>query len=186
MKIKGQLVGASQNYMNGRLTLTIEVIEGHREEIDNLFDTELSVELKKYRKSRSDRANRMLWACIGDLAAAQGKKNWDVYLDVLKEYGQFTHLEVNRKALSLLKREWREIQELSSRVIVEDDGTITEMVEVLCFFGSHLYDSKEFSILLNGVIEDMKDLGLDIPPTEEMQRVIEQLEKSQNEKHNTA
>ena len=184
MKIKARITGASHNYINGKLTLNLEIIEGNEVEIDNLLDKELSVELKKYRNSRSDRANRMLWACIGDLANAQGKKNWDVYLDVLKEYGQYTHLEVNREALSLLKREWREIQELSSYMIVENDGTITEKVEVLCFFGSHLYDSKEFSILLDGVIQDMKDLGLDIPPTEELQRVIDALRKD-DEKHNT-
>ena len=38
-----------------------------------------------------------------------------------------------------------------------------ERYDVNCYFGSSGYNSAEFSRLLNGVIEDIKDAGLDIP-----------------------
>ena len=30
-----------------------------------------------------------------------------------------------------------------------------------CYFGSSTYDSKEFSVLLNGVVNEAKELGID-------------------------
>jgi hypothetical protein len=49
---------------------------------------------------------------------------------------------------------------------------------MLCYFGSSTYDSKEFSILLNGVISEMEEMGLATPKSEEVERMLIQWEKS--------
>ena len=56
------------------------------------------------------------------------------------------------------------------------------MVELLCFFGSSTYSSSEFSKLLEGVINDMKDLGLMPPPSSDMRRALEELEVREKRK----
>jgi hypothetical protein len=52
---------------------------------------------------------------------------------------------------------------------------------MLCYFGSSTYNSKEFSILLDGVISEMKEMGLDTPTDREFKRVIKQMEDRENE-----
>ena len=52
---------------------------------------------------------------------------------------------------------------------------------MLCYFGSSTLDSKEFSVLLDGVISEMKEMGLETPTSKEMQRAIERWEKQRNQ-----
>jgi hypothetical protein len=65
------------------------------------------------------------------------------------------------------------------------NGLITvngqKAVQMLCYFGSSTYDTKEFSTLLDGVISEMQEMGLEVPVTADMERALEMWEK-QNEK----
>ena len=56
-------------------------------------------------------------------------------------------------------------------------GEKEKYLEVLCFFGSSTYNSKEFSRLLEGVISDMEQMGLERPTDEHLQAIIEEVEK---------
>jgi len=40
-------------------------------------------------------------------------------------------------------------------------------------------------VLLEGVVSEMREMGLDTPPSQDMRRALEQWEKMQNEKHNS-
>lgn len=136
-------------------------------------EKKLSIEVKPFRKQRSLDANALLWACLGQMAEALRTDKWDVYLMMLKRYGQFTYMTVKTKALPKLKQVWREIEILSEGEIYSD---------VICYFGSSTYDTKEFSVLLDGVISEMKDMGLHIPLPEEIERSLAVWEKRTSSK----
>ena len=72
-----------------------------------------------------------------------------------------------------MKKQWRETE-----VIGEIDINGTKGVQMLCYFGSSTYNTKEFSVLLDGLMNNMRDLGLDIPPTGDLKRALEQWEKT--------
>ena len=71
-----------------------------------------------------------------------------------------------------VKQQWRE-----SEVVGEIEINGKKAVQMLCYFGSSLYDTKEFSVLLEGVIEEMRQMGLETPTSKEMRMAIERLEK---------
>jgi hypothetical protein len=71
-----------------------------------------------------------------------------------------------------MKLQWRECE-----VIGEIDINGTKAVQMLCYFGSSTLDTKEFSVLLDGVISEMKEIGLETPTSQDMKRVFEQWEK---------
>lgn len=178
------LKGRTKDLQSGRYQITLEMLEGNIQETDSLQGKELIVELKRFFKKRTNKANRLLWECIGQIAADTGKKNWDVYIDALVDYGQYTTMMVWPDAIPKLRNQWRE-QGLGGgkyREIVETGYKSEGRVEVLCYFGSHTYNTKEFSQLLDGVISDMKDLGLPTPTGEEMQRTLAKYEEEQNGK----
>ena len=50
---------------------------------------------------------------------------------------------------------------------------------MLCYFGSSTYNTKEFSVLLEGVISEMKEARLETPTSEDMRRSLEQWERMQ-------
>ncbi len=117
----------------------------------------VKIKIEKYREKRSDEANRMFWACISSLADALELDNWDMYLRELKKYGKYDSIYCKKEAYPELAKVWRETEIVGEKK--DKDGQI--YYEVLCFYGTSTYNTKEFSRLLNGVIEDMKELGLD-------------------------
>jgi len=122
---------------------------------------ELAVEVKQYREKRSLNANSYCWVLIGKIA-----KSWqpptpedDVYIEMLKRYGQ------------------REPELLS--VIAEGAGIVYKATKNHCcevgeselhgkvfkhfaiLRGSSEYDTKEMSVLIDGVVSEAKDLGIE-------------------------
>lgn len=137
--------------------------------LERYMDKPLEITFEEYREKRSLQANKFLWACIGDICNAVHEDKDRVYLDLLRHYGQYTLIRIPAEALDILKRQWRETE-----VVGEIDGKI----DVLCYFGSHTYNSKEFARLLDGVKEMMRSAGLEPPPDEEMKAIIERMEKN--------
>lgn len=172
IKTIAKIIGLQLDYKTKKPIVSIEV-DAPPTDIEKLFDLKLDIKLEKAKTKRSLDANAMLWACLADIAGATGMTNWDAYLYELKRYGKYTHILVKQEALEDIKALWRETQEIGQR---------GNMVELLCFFGSSTYNSAEFSKLLEGVISDMKDLGLVPPPSSDMRRAIEELEAREKRK----
>lgn len=133
----------------------------------------LDVTLKEHREKRSKDANALLWACIGDITRATGIDKWDVYINLLKRYGKFTYIVVKPDAAEAVKKQWRE-----SEIIGEIDIHGTKGVQMLCYYGSSTYDTKEMSVLLNGTISEMETLNLQRPASSDMRRALEEWEKN--------
>ena len=173
MKTRGRLTGVQVPFRSEKVLLTFEVdarpedAEAFRqyEDLDIVFD--------KHREKRGNQANALLWACLGEIAAALRTDAWSVYLYMLERYGRYTTVLVKAEAVKGLQRVWRE-----TRVVGERD----DMVEVLCYYGSSTYDSSEFSRLLDGVVGEMKELHLPPPPSREMQAALAELERREAKK----
>lgn len=129
-------------------------------------------ELKEKRQKRSLDANGMLWACLQEIAVAIKSDKWSVYLQMLKRYGKFDYILCRPRAVEAMKAQWREIEEVG-----EVDVNGQKAIQLLCYYGSSSYDTKEFSVLLDGVISEMKEIGLQPPPDKETKRLLEEWEK---------
>ena len=137
-------------------------------------DRDKVFEIKEHKEKRSNNANKLLWDCLGDIAVALRADKWDVYLMMLKRYGKYTYICAKPNAVEDIKKQWREVEEIG-----EIDINGQKAVQLLCYFGSSKYNTKEFSVLLDGVISEMKEMGLETPMSEDMQRALKQLERSQ-------
>ena len=179
MKTQGKLIDITLSYIDQSPIVSFE-IKAELEDIAKYKDIELDISFDKRRKRRSLDANACLWACLGQIAAAVGTDNWTEYLRALRQYGKYTYINVKEEAIEDLRRQWREIDVVGDIVVIDDvTGELTPMKQVLCFFGSSTYNSKEFSRLLDGVISDMKDLGLEAPMHDDMRAIIAEMERNE-------
>lgn len=181
MEFTGKVLNVSKDWNTGKFNITFSINENAKvEEVTAIQDAEkLSIRAVKYRERRSLDANALLWVCLGSIAESLRSDKWDVYLQMLKRYGKFTYICVKPNVVEAVKSQWRECEVIGN---VNINGQ--EAVQMLCYFGSSTYDTKEFSVLLDGVISEMKEMGLETPASEDMRRALEQWEK-QHEKHNT-
>lgn len=178
MELLGKIKSITVDYDTRETVLTlstktkIQVIE---DEYLKLKDNELDISINKQRKKKSSDANKLFWGCMNDIARETGQSNWDTYLQTLRKYGQFTYVCVHPRAVESVKKQWRETEEIGQ---ININGK--EAVQLLCYFGISTYDSKEFSKLLDCVVQDMKDLGLHIPTKKEIDAAILKLEEQEN------
>lgn len=174
MKFVGKLKGVTKDWQTGEYTISFSLLgSAFLRELEDIQKCEkLSIEAVKFRKKRSLDANAMMWACIGEIAVALNADKWDIYLRLLKRYGKYTYICVKPNVVDAVKAQWRECEEIGE---VNINGQ--KAVQMLCYFGSSTYNSKEFSVLLDGVISEMKEMGLTPPPSEDMRRAIELWEK---------
>ena len=175
MECTGRIKDISLDWKTNQLNLLLSINEKNAiSEIEKLRDDEkLSIKIVKYRKKRSLDANGLLWFCLGQIAASLQADKWDIYLQMLKRYGKYTYICVKPNMVESVKAQWRE-----SEVIGEVNINGSEAVQMLCYFGSSTYNSKEFSVLLDGVISEMQEMGLETPTSSELKRVMEQYENS--------
>lgn len=171
MKTTGRIKNVTRDWDTNNLIISFE-INSIPEDLHTLNDCELlDVSAEKHRNRRSRNANALLWQCLGNIAHALNTDKWSVYLKMLKRYGEYTYIVIKPQALDMLKKQWRECEEIGT---IDIHGE--KAVQVLCYYGSSTYDSKQFSVLLNGVISEMKEIGLEPPTSEEMRRSLEALD----------
>lgn len=174
--ITGKIKDFAKDIFSRKQILTLEVDGDCAELIEKLKDEKISIEIKKFRKKRSLDANGLLWACIGDIAKAINADKWDVYLMMLKRYGVYTYGVFRESKIEHIKKMWRETE-----VVGEVDVNGEKGVQMLLYFGSSTYDTAEFSKLLDGVISEMEEMGLQIPANEETQALLEAWNKGGNQ-----
>ena len=182
MECTGRIKDISLDWKTNQINLALSINEKNAiSEIEKLKDDEkLSIKIVKYRKKRSLDANGLLWYCLGQIAASLQADKWDIYLQMLKRYGKYTYICVKPNMVESVKAQWRE-----SEVIGEVNINGAEAVQMLCYFGSSTYNTQEFSVLLDGVISEMHEMGLEVPPSTEMKRALEEWERKTSEKHNS-
>lgn len=171
MEFSGTIKGISNDYVTGELNITFSVNEKTTiiPEYEKLKGCEkLRIEAKKYRNRRSLDANAYLWIMLQKMAEALKSDKWSIYLQMLKRYGQFTYIVVKPGAVESVKKQWRECEEVGE---VDVNGTIA--VQMLCYYGSSTYDTKEMSVLIDGVVSECEELGIETKSPEEIRQMKE-------------
>lgn len=130
-------------------------------------------DLSEHKEKRSLDANGLLWACLQEIAQAIRSDKWSVYLQMLKRYGKYDYVIVKKKAVEAMKKQWRELEEVG-----EIDIHGETAVQLLCYYGSSTYNTKEFSRLLTGVIDEMREMGLTPPPDRQTQELLKKWKAS--------
>lgn len=180
MEFTGKLVNLVRDWRSDEMQITFTVNEALTgSEIDKIKDADkLAIKASKWRKKRSLDSNGLLWHCIGQIASTLRTDKWEVYLLMLKRYGKFTYIVVRESAVEAMKRQWRESEVIGEVVVNGQKG-----IQMLCYFGSSTYDTQEFSVLLDGVISEMKELGLQPPLPKDVQIAMERYEKEWQRNH---
>ncbi len=171
MDFVGELKDIARSY-DGKTVISYEIGHVTPEQADKIASMgKTRITLKKFRAKRSLDANALLWACIGKIAENVKADKWDVYLEMLKRYGQYTYVVVKPNIVDEFRQQWRETQ-----VVGEIDIHGQKGIQMLCYFGSSMYNSKEFSVLLDGVLDEMEGMGLSRPLPSDIRRALETLE----------
>ena len=170
MEFTGKIQNVSKDWQTGQFQITFSINEASAiNEINNIKDCQkLSIKAVKHRERRSLDANAYLWVLLQKMAEALRRDKWGLYLEKLGEYGVFTHIIVKPHMVEKVKEEWRAVKELGEVCVNGTTG-----IQLQCYFGSSTYNTKEMSVLIDGVVSEAKEMGIETLPEEELIRMKE-------------
>lgn len=139
------------------------------DEIKNL--DKLSIEVKKYRKKRSLDANAYCWVLINKLAKKLNLKPIEVYKKAIYEVGVREIVPVKNEAAERYKEIWKNngLGWICETMPSKLDG----YTNVIAWYGSSVYDSKEMSRLVDSIVEECKLQNIETMTPAELERLKE-------------
>ncbi len=147
--------------------LCIRACEDRRKVIEaaaKIRDRKYVAKITEYRKRRSLDANAYCWALIGKIADSLRTGKDEAYLEVLRRYGQ-------REIVSV--QEGINPKGYFKYYDVEGYGEVKgkKFVHYRVYKGSSEYDSREMAILIDGIISEAKEMGIETATPEELARM---------------
>ena len=168
MECTGKVQNVLRDWLTGQIQITFTVNElSAINEIVKIKDCEkLSIKAVKYKERRSLDANAYMWVLLQKMAEVLHQDKWNIYLEMLGRYGVFTHIIVKPKVVEKVKEEWRTVKELGEVCVNGTTG-----IQLQCYFGSSTYNTKEMAVLIDGVVSEAKEMGIETLPPEEIERM---------------
>ncbi len=162
-----------RDYANRKWYITLEV-DLAPEIYDKTKDADLNLEIKKWREKRSLSANAYFHVLVDKIAEKQNVSHQEIHNFMISRYGK-----VDAEIRNIIMADdipWMELDTIHLRPTTHtrmmDNGKLYRIYEVMR--GSHTYDTKEMSFLIDGVVHEAKQLGIETLPPAELERMKQQ------------
>lgn len=112
-------------------------------------------EIERKRKKRSNDANALCWKLCTEIANVLRTDKDSIYIDMLKKYGQSDIVSVASAV---------DVKPYFKYYDVFGKGSVNgkEFIHYKVYKGSSEYDTREMSILIDGIIDEAKALDIEV------------------------
>lgn len=167
--MKGKLKDLTVN-RDGTQNITITVTADFSEEFDALSGKEINVEITKVNRRRSLDANAYCWVLVGEIAKKMHLPKNEVYRKAITESGVYT---VHCIPDSMLKQVCEDWESFGLGFQTEQfPSKVKGCTNVICYKGSHFYDTAQMARLIDGLIHDAEALGIPTITPKEAERLV--------------
>lgn len=128
-------------------------------------------EIKEHKQKRSLDANAYLWVLISKIQSVLNIPKETIYKDLIKDIGVYEVIPIKNIAVNKFCEAWHK----------NGLGWITETTKskldgytnVLAYYGSSEYNSKEMARLIDSTIEECRNLDIETKSDEEIKSLVE-------------
>ena len=176
METTGRIVSVQRNYVTGRVQITIEVDQDPAaDELRSLVSYPIvDVAVRKHREKRTLSANAYFHVLVSKIATAVQTSNVEVKNRLIREYGAYEYIDEQIPTFrikaeyedEMLNRDGFHVITVGREV---EDGV--EWVRMALMRGSHTYNTAEMSRLIDGAVEEAKELGIETMTPAELERM---------------
>lgn len=155
---------------DGKWVISFSTPEDFSAMFDELAAEEVTIDIKKRNRHRSLDANAYCWVLIDKIAEKTGLRKVDVYRHAIKEIGGVSDtICVMDKAVDRLREGW-EKNGIGWQTDVMK-SKVEGCTNVVLYYGSSVYDSKQMSQLIDSLIQDAESLGIPTLTDEQAERL---------------
>jgi len=133
----------------------------------------LTVDISKQKKKRSLDANSYAWVLITKIADVLRTSKEELYIEMLKRYGQrekqLISIIDNEEAIAMIYRA------TNNHCTVVGEGTVNgkQFKHLAILIGSSQYDTRQMAILIDGIVSECKEMGIETLPPDEIKALKE-------------
>ena len=132
--------------------------------------------LKEHRKKRSLDANAMAWSLINQIADALRIPPVEVYRQAIQDIsGNNEIIPIKEEAVEQFKQAWS-CHGIGWMCRDLGKSKIAGYRNLIVYYGSSVYDSKQMSDLINALVQDCKALGIEVLSEREKTLLLEEWE----------
>ena len=166
-------INIGQDLNEGAYTVTFYTKQSPINLYEKLKDTkQINVKAKKKSNKRSLDANAYMWELLGKLQKELKIENEEIYKDLIRNIGDYEIIPVKNEAVEKFCKAWSK----------NGVGWITEtfksklegFTNVKAYYGSSTYDTKSMSRLIDLVVQECKQLGIEVRPKAEIDSLLEE------------
>lgn len=166
LEAKVRIKDITRDYISGNIKTTLEFVDGIKPDALN-FRGDVRVVMKDWREKRSLDANGYYWLLLSAMAEVLDTSKEELHEEMLRRYGKPyedeegyvvatlpAHVDINK-----VEGHWKRF---------ESNGKFTAYIMLK---GTSQYDTKEMSYLLERIVEEAKDLGIETMTPDEIERL---------------
>lgn len=183
MRYTGKIAGLARDFETGRPVVQIAVEEDPAP-LSDLKDKQIRVEITPYRKKRSLDANAYYWVLLTRLADVLRISKPYLHNMLLRRYGRpqvyddrVVYLIIPESDKAREKVDEDEYTHLKPTAELKEGRDGRMYRTYILMKGSHEYNTEEMSILIEGLIDECKQVGIETLTPDELKKMMEAYEK---------
>ena len=177
--------------VDGSFTVTLKVeepsIDRDRDsvrinEFSKLSEEKLDVELKKHKEKRSLNANAYYWHLVGEIRKVTGDSNNKIHNIMLNRYGELDRLP-DGSLIPFCILDSIDYMGFSYPHLKATQRTLSKAGKLYRWYyqikGSSEYNTAEMAFLIEGIVGECREMGIETLSPDELERMMALYEKRQ-------
>lgn len=156
--------------VDGTQLLTLAIQGDFRPYIEEFDGKDLKCEIKPFKAKRSLSANAYAFVLINKLAEKLNISPQEVYKNAIRHIGGVsTVVCCQDRAVEEFRKGW-ESNGIGWQTEILD-SKIDGCTNIICYYGSSTYDTKQMSRLIDNIVQDCKAVGIETMTPAELERL---------------
>lgn len=156
---------------NGEWVISFTTTTDFSEAFNELQNKDVTIDIKQFHNKRSLDANAYCWVLIGKISEKTGVKKSEVYRHAIKEIGGvYDVICVQNKAVDRLRDGWEKNGLGWQSDVLKSQ--IPDCTNVVLYYGSSVYDSRQMAQLISSLVQDAEALGIPTISDEEAVKLL--------------
>ena len=172
----GEIIDISVDYKTQKTKINL-LVEIEPSKIEELQNQKLDVEIRKYRARRSLDANAYFWVLVSKLQDVLNIPKELIYKDLIKGIGSYEVIPIKNEAVEKFRQAWS--KNGLGWVTETTKSKLEGFTNVLAYYGSSTYDTKEMARLIDLIVYECNELGIETKSDEEIKSLLESWENEQ-------
>lgn len=172
--------------LDGNLTVMFETSRVDADEISKLSKVDnLDVEIKQHKNKRSLDANAYYWLLVGKIRKVTGDSNNRIHNMMLDMYGELERMPDGtlipfciRDDIDHLEFPYPHLKP-TQKTLAKGDRLYRWYYQIK---GSSEYNTEEMSNLIDGIVSECKEMGIETLPPDELERMMIAYDKKHSDR----